>query len=374
MRDHLFGLKASLLIATGLGAGLAGGCLEYASLDECLETAREDSADAVEVISFYVPSTEPCPPEDAERVKEAAREEASFCSNEPDIKYIACGPETPEPELGECTYVVVYKEPLQGCGVVGRPFLVEGAERCASVHEDPSWAGAVELDGLPESVALREGLARHYTQAALMEHASVAAFARFGVQLLALGAPSELLRACHAAMADETRHARLCFGLATRLAGTAVGPGPLEIEGALATAADPASILRDVVIEGCLGETRAALEARVAADRCRSPKLAAMLRSIAADEERHAALAWRFVAWVLDTRPELAGAFEAALAEALAQPQLHTPDAVEGSEAWGVLDHAQRIELDRAVRRELLAPLGRQLLGRHALSRRVRTS
>ncbi len=127
------------------------------------------------------------------------------------------------------------------------------------------------------------------------------------------------------------------------------------------------------MLEGCLGETRAALEARVAADHCRSPELAAMLRELAADEARHAALAWRFVAWLLDARPELTSAFASALDEALAQAYTPASEDLPGSEAWGLLARARALELDRSVRREVLVPLGRQLLARHAPSHGART-
>jgi hypothetical protein len=47
-----------------------------------------------------------------------------------------------------------------------------------------------------------------------MEHASVAAFARFTLDLLALGAPADLVQSAQQALGDEIAHAELCFGLA----------------------------------------------------------------------------------------------------------------------------------------------------------------
>ncbi len=71
----------------------------------------------------------------------------------------------------------------------------------------------VELDargGSPERAALGAAWLRN----ALMEHASVAALARFTLELLAVGAPADLIRDSNAAASDETRHAELCFALA----------------------------------------------------------------------------------------------------------------------------------------------------------------
>jgi len=99
-----------------------------------------------------------------------------------------------------------------------------------------------------------------WREVGLMEHASIAAFARFTLALLAVGAPSELVMDSNAAAIDETRHAKLCFALASEYLGEPVGPGELCVEGAL----DGLSLEQLVVTtiaEGCVGETVAAVEA-----------------------------------------------------------------------------------------------------------------
>ena len=70
-----------------------------------------------------------------------------------------------------------------------------------------------------------------------MEHASIAAFARFSLELLAFGAPPDLVEQAQAAMADETRHAKLCFALAGAYAERPIGPGALDMTG-VSVAAD----------------------------------------------------------------------------------------------------------------------------------------
>src|SRR6185503_20341260 len=72
--------------------------------------------------------------------------------------------------------------------VCGRPFLVGAAVRLAEAVSGASWtapsiAPAPAFEGEPD-VARR--LAEHWTKVALLEHASVAAFARFALQLLSL--------------------------------------------------------------------------------------------------------------------------------------------------------------------------------------------
>jgi hypothetical protein len=132
-----------------------------------------------------------------------------------------------------------------------------------------------------------------------MEHASIAAFARFSLQLLALGAPAMLVEACTQALADESAHTQLCFGLASAYAGRPLGPGPLDVQGSLA-ATELTEVVDLVIAEGCFGETSAALEALEAVESAQDPVIRAAYAQIASDEQRHAELAFRFVAWALE--------------------------------------------------------------------------
>jgi len=187
-----------------------------------------------------------------------------------------------------------------------------------------------------------------------MEHASIAAFARFALQLLAVGAPPDLVEGAQSAMADETVHAQLAFALASAYAGADIGPGPLHVDAAL----DGAS-LRELVVttfaEGCVGETVAAIEALEALEGARDPQVRAVLEKVAADETRHAELAWRTVAWALGAGGErVHGWLEEAVAQAKADVRTER-DALEANGgdliAHGLVDAS----LSRRLRREALA-------------------
>lgn len=214
---------------------------------------------------------------------------------------------------------------------IGRPFLVAGAERLARGVLRADWCGSPgDSARAPLSEGLSAELAAAFTRQGLMEHASVAAFARFSLQLLALGAPPELVQDAARAMQDETRHAQACFALANRHAGVAVGPGPLALDGALADTSW-LGVVRDTILEGCIGETVAALEAAEVAAHCLDPEARRVLLDIAREESQHAELAWRFVRWALARGPRelhahVAGVFAGALAlqsgAALEAPQL----------------------------------------------------
>src|SRR5262249_52170734 len=138
-----------------------------------------------------------------------------------------------------------------------------------------------------------------WTDVARMEHASIAAFARFTMHLLKLGSPAWLVERSNLAMADETAHAKIAFSLASRFARHDIGPGPLDIDGALSQSSFH-DILVTTIREGCIGETVAAIEAAEALEYVQDPAARRALERIAADEARHAELAWQFVGWVLE--------------------------------------------------------------------------
>lgn len=214
---------------------------------------------------------------------------------------------------GQCCYTAT----VQYCA--GRPFSTEHGTYTAALHEGSSaWTadGAPDLDGL--ALPAREALAEAWARDALLEHASVASFARFSLELLAVGAPPELVEAAHRAAIDEVRHARACFALAGAYRGRPVGPSSFPFEGRVDVSADLAHVAARTVEEGCVGETVAAVLAAEQLAGAADPAVRAALEVIAADEARHAALAWRVVAWAVEAggervRAAAASAFEAAM-------------------------------------------------------------
>lgn len=255
------------------------------------------------------------------------------------------------------------------CGTPGRPFLVAGEPCLAPLVPRCDWYSRAESERAPAQLPpeLRAALAQSWTEQALMEHASIAAFARFTLQLLSLGAPADLVALSTQAMADELRHAQDCFRLARRYSQGELGPGPLVMAGALETTA-----LRDIVLstlrEGCIGETVAAIEAAEALAHCADPEARPVLERIAAEETRHAELAWRFVAWALETAPEqragLCNRIRAELARELAAPIVHGEIGERDRELarYGLLSPTLRQVLRARVLREVVAPCAEALL------------
>jgi hypothetical protein len=216
----------------------------------------------------------------------------------------------------------------------GRPFLVDAQPRLAPAVVGGAWAGSAPSEPRVAHLSADERAAHaaHWTNLGRMEHASIAAFARFSLQLLSLGAPPELVDACTQALADETAHTKLCFQLASAYAGYAIGPGPLDVGHSLeVTSLD--RVVELVITEGCFGETRAALEALEAAESATDPVIAAAYTRIAQDERRHAELAFRFVRWALARGGHLVRERVVAAANA---------DACSGAVARGVVEPCLR--------------------------------
>ncbi|MBL4687330.1 MAG: ferritin-like domain-containing protein [Nannocystaceae bacterium] len=140
--------------------------------------------------------------------------------------------------------------------------------------------------------------AKHWLLDAAMEHASVASFGRVALELMSLGAPPDLIEHTHKAALDEIRHARTCLAIAVACGAAASQPGPLPI--CAPREPDFARFAADTFIEGCVGETTAALVIERAAVGVSDPALRRALDGIAEDEAAHAALAWRTVAWAIE--------------------------------------------------------------------------
>ncbi len=180
----------------------------------------------------------------------------------------------------------------------GRPLREGDAAKVASVSSRRTWLGDVRprvagLDG-----KARSERAARWLEDARMEHASIAAFSRLSLELMALGAPPELIESAHRAALDEVRHARLCFALASAYAGVTLSAGELPVSSPRSI--DLARMAQESFLDGCLGEGRAAAVAREEASRCDDPAVRAVLTVIAREEQRHARLGWEIVEFCLE--------------------------------------------------------------------------
>jgi hypothetical protein len=182
------------------------------------------------------------------------------------------------PGVGECSFVTLADG---GPGVRCSGHLVcQTGRRPASL-----------LDSSPSSAVNSVG--SFFAEAARLEGASVAAFRVLAHELSTHGAPARLARAAQLSAADEIRHAHATAAMARRYAAEPVRP---EF-GAPPKGRSLEDIAAENAAEGCVRETYGALVALWQARHARDPFVAASMAPIAADEMRHAGLAWDVAGW-----------------------------------------------------------------------------
>ena len=271
---------------------------------------------------------------------------------------------------GQCCYLVRAEGMVLGCGCNhGRALLIERVPRKAGVARVDGWFDA-RLPK-PDVAALnprqRVQLARYWASVAVNEHASIASFHRVALELLALGAPEALITEAQRAAADELRHARRAFTLASRFAGVPIGPTPLRLDGLTLASSLPEFGVRTAQ-EGCVEETLSVGVATAMRARATDPAVRQVLTGIVADETRHAVYAWRLVRWV----GEVGGAeARAAIRDAIfdARDTAVLPDEPDREPfpddlgAWGLVADAGLQEAARRTRREVVDPLVTRLCG-----------
>lgn len=197
--------------------------------------------------------------------------------------------------------VVTCENPVQD-GECGAGFTLDA--RDASCHQGRACRYGRPLEGGRTAEwqgALPTAEAAAWSRVALLEHASIVAFRVHLAELEAVGAPAALVGDAREALEDERVHARLAGELVRHFGGDG-SPGPLDPERPAHTALF--DVLVGVARDGCLAETLSAAECAFALEATRDPAVRARLQVLSEDEARHAALAWRTLAWGLPRLPE----------------------------------------------------------------------
>lgn len=236
----------------------------------------------------------------------------------------------------------------------------------ANRDEDLAFWRALEAfdpDGLDADA--RRWAGERWAERAQMEHASIASFAKFSLQLLMVAAPPALLADTHRAAIDEIHHARIGFALASRLLGRRLGPGPVDLAGDVIGERTLATVAADTMRDGCVGETVAVAEAREAGEGAAHPVIGHAMSCLVRDEQRHAELAWQFAAWAAEVggapiRKVLRDAFEVAIAASEPAREGEAPH----HPGLGLLSLAESARLRAATIEETLQPAMRALLNR----------
>lgn len=268
---------------------------------------------------------------------------------------------------GQCCYQVDVSAPNDpSCAGLGRPFVIEGVARVATVRPAQGWSLPVGAAVSELDPALRARLAQMWARDAAYEHASVASFGKLALELLSFAAPAELVEAAHVAALDEVRHARASFALASQYAGAVLGVDALPM-GELALAPSLAALAAAAVREGCCGETEAAVVAAMCAEAAQDPAVREALRAIAEEEARHAALAYAVVRWAIEAGGDVVRAAALSAAHDALRALAERSVAPEADEAalvpHGRLGPQAELALRREAARDVVVPAMRALFG-----------
>jgi hypothetical protein len=313
-------LRGRILLAIGAGGVVATACGGAESTRGVLVSDAADDATGVEGGDSDIQDGT------SDAFSEAAADAVADATADTDARTCG-GPAAPCTTVSDCCPPALCAN--MHCFIsVRRPFLVGSSLRMADAAPRGDWlVDGTFADAEPHLDAkTAAALARDWLHDGCEEHASIAAFARFTMHLLSVGAPPEMINESQRASLDEVNHARACFALARRYGGRTLGPGPLALDGAMnpMTLEEIAALTAE---EGCVGETLGVLLAEEQLARATDPVVRSLLvdANIVADEGRHAELAWAFVSWAVaqggePVRRAVAAAIRRAVDATLASP------------------------------------------------------
>ncbi len=261
-------------------------------------------------------------------------------------------------ERAYCVYLVK-SEKVRGRG---RPVIAENGDALvAPTRVGMAWSPDL-TPVLPEDEGIRAELAAGWLADAQLEHSSVAEFARVATELMGMAAPPGLLAGVFDAARDELVHAELCYGLASAYLGRHVGPGPLQ--GPSSRDLSAIEMARLTLREACIEETLAAFQAHHLVTTTNDPAVKDVLETIANDEERHAALGWQILSWLLSESAAPEEMREALIAEfrihtaAGSSPESTKDDLV----LWGRANTTTAAGLDQRAFETVVRPLFEQVV------------
>jgi hypothetical protein len=248
--------------------------------------------------------------------------------------------------VDECCHVVTSEGGFGG-GVPGRPLRVQGEAVVPRLQAHATGGGLQQ----------HQRAAGAYRNMARGEHSSAHAFAWFAQELEKLGAPASLLAGYRDAEEDESLHTSLALAAAQSIDGVQFEVGGMP---ELHPSFDLRVFTEELVVDGCMGESFAAVEAALlctqmdaAATTSRSGPAAILdyWRAVARDETRHAILAWKTLLWLFEAHPETIAWARAAFHDHQDPPlEAARPVAPE----LGLLDVGARRRLWSEVARKLI--------------------
>ncbi len=218
--------------------------------------------------------------------------------------------------------------------------------------------------------AERERLAATWTRRAAAEYLAVSTFSVLAIDLVAAGAPADILSLCLRAGIDEVRHAELCLRMIEIYGGKQILPPP----GMSSLPDDPTrprllQALANTMLVSCVSETYATTILSATRDLTVDPVAEAVLTSIYSDEVMHARLGWSYLRYALDRGGPSAIAAAAAMVPIalrgvanVVERERPTGEVTDRVREHGLMTAAEEREIFSSCVREVLVP-GFEALG-----------
>ncbi len=148
----------------------------------------------------------------------------------------------------------------------------------------------------------RARVARVWRARTRAEYLAVSTFEYLSVDMVAAGAPPDILSFCHQAAIDEIRHTEMCLRMTQIYEGETVTPAP-DLSG---MANDPElpklhQAITNSMLLNCVVETFACTILAIVLEQTTDPTANAVYKRILSDEIGHARLGWAFLRWGIDT-------------------------------------------------------------------------
>lgn len=197
-------------------------------------------------------------------------------------------------------YIIrILTKALSGLGH-GRPFRIKGTPVVSKVSNSSKWIGrdikiCVDLD-----LESRRALEAVWLDSASKEHASVPAFSKLSLQLIAIGAPPELIAKVFTAASQEVTHAKLCFSVAASVSGRPWSPNAMpQVLEVKSGSESLERLILECFVDGCLMEALSAAHARASSELAEEADVKHVFSVIAKDESFHAELSWEILKFLL---------------------------------------------------------------------------
>ena len=183
--------------------------------------------------------------------------------------------------------------------VSGTPLGIEHAHLMQRRYKRIPWEESTAHELTEEQ---RQHVGRTWKARTAAEHLAISTFSLLTLDLVAAGAPADILSMCLRAGIDEIRHAELCVRMVELYTGEKMWPRGGMSRLPRNTEKPPGSqAVGNTLLVSCVSETFATTLLAAAREQSHDPPTQEVLTAIYSDEIMHARLGWSYLRYTLTT-------------------------------------------------------------------------